>query len=38
MRLTDDKIHPRYSSTQDPQLQAAPEGTNRSLASHGHLF
>ena len=26
MRLTDDKIHPRYSSTQDPQLQAAPEG------------
>src|SRR5213075_149631 len=26
VRLNDDKIHPRYSSTQDPQLQAAPEG------------
>ena len=26
VRLNDDKIHPRYSSTQDPLMQAAPEG------------
>jgi hypothetical protein len=26
VRLSDDKIHARYSSTQDKQLQAAPEG------------
>lgn len=26
VRLADGKIHPRYSSTQDPALEAAPEG------------
>jgi pimeloyl-ACP methyl ester carboxylesterase len=26
VRLRDDQIHPRYSSSDDPQMQAAPEG------------